>query len=238
LLVNPAKIKQSLMFPHRFLAAIDIVSAGSHPGTQRVLSALNRAVDLSLANVPPFAGKTLVVLDVSGSMTSGRVGTFTAARIGSLFSATLVKALRADFMTFDGSARYVTLNTDDSTLTVAKSIPFPGGSTNFHAIFQTARSAYDRIIILSDMQGWVGHNTPTAEFDAYRKRTGANPHVYSFDLCGLGTMQLPAPRIYAMAGFSDKVFSIMEQLETNRDALVEEIEAYVWHPIQARSPGE
>lgn len=226
LLVSEAKIKQSLMFPHRFLTAIDVVKAGNFPDAQQVLRALNKAVDLSLANVPKFTGKTLVVLDTSASMTSGKVGTRSAAEIGALFSATLVKAVGADFMTFSDHAQYHTLNTDDSTLTVARSIPFASGGTNFHAIFQMANRAYDRIIILSDMQAWIGQTAPISTFEAYRFRTGSNPHVYSFDLCGLGTMQLPAPRIYAMAGFSDKVFSIMEQLETNRYALVEEIEAY------------
>jgi 60 kDa SS-A/Ro ribonucleoprotein len=56
------------------------------------------------------------------------------------------------------------------------------GGTNFHAIFETANRAYDRIIILSDMQGWVNYNTPTRSFAEYKRRVGANPRVYSFDL--------------------------------------------------------
>lgn len=225
LLVDQKKIKQSLMFPHRFLTAIDIVKDGNYPGAQKVLRALNKAVDLSLANVPRFEGSTLVVLDVSGSMRSGKVGTKSAAEVGSLFAATLVKAIDADFMTFDGDARYITLNSADSTLSIAKSIPFPGGSTNFHAIFDKANKAYDRIIILSDMQGWVGHNAPTASHANYCKRLGADPHVYSFDLVGLGTMQLPQRKVYCLAGFSDKVFDIMTQLETNKSALIDAIKA-------------
>lgn len=225
LLVDEKKIKQSLMFPHRFLTAIDIVKDGNYDGAQKVLRALNKAVDISLNNVPKFEGKTLVVLDVSGSMRSGRVGTKTAAEIGSLFAATLVKAIDADFMTFDGDARYITLNTADSTLSIAKSIPFPGGATNFHAVFEKANKAYDRIILLSDMQGWVGHHAPTAAHANYCKRLGADPHVYSFDLVGLGTLQLPQRKVYCLAGFSDKVFDIMTQLESNRSALLDDIKA-------------
>jgi 60 kDa SS-A/Ro ribonucleoprotein len=36
---------------------------------------------------------------------------------------------------------------------LARSIPFAQRGTNFNAIFQRANRAYDRIIILSDMQG-------------------------------------------------------------------------------------
>jgi 60 kDa SS-A/Ro ribonucleoprotein len=236
LITDPERVKNSLMFPYRFLSAIDIVTAGNFAGAQKVLRALNAAVDISLANVPKFPGSTLVVLDTSGSMTTGMVGSKSAAEVGSLFAATLVKALDADFMSFSDNAHYQTLNSADSTLSVAKSIKFISGGTNFHAIFQEANKAYDRVIILSDMQGWVGHNAPTASFAAYCKRLGANPLVYSFDLCGMGTMQFPQNRVFALAGFSDKVFSIMEQLETNRNAMIEEIEATTWEIPQRNNP--
>lgn len=225
LLTDEARIQKSKMFPFRFLTAIDIIQTGNLTGAQKVLKALNRAVDLSLANVPRFEGKTLVVLDGSGSMTTGMVSTKSAAEVGSLFAATLVKAIDADFMSFSDDAKYQTLNTADSTLSIAKSIHFASGGTNFHAIFHTANRPYDRIIILSDMQGWVGHAAPTSTFEEYKKRLGCSPKIFSFDLCGHGTTQFPAANIFCLAGFSDKVFEIMSQLEEDRNALVGKIEA-------------
>jgi 60 kDa SS-A/Ro ribonucleoprotein len=212
-LVNREAIVKSLVFPFRFLTALDIVKEVGGAEASRVLAALSRAMELSVANVPKLSGKTLAVLDVSGSMTQSVTGKTSPARIGSLFAATLVKALSCDFMTFDGDARYVALNTADSVLSMAQSIPFPGGSTDFSAPMRCMNKAYDRIIILSDMQGWVGGGAPTGELSVYKQRFNADPKIYSFDLQGYGTMQFPQRNVYALAGFSDKIFSVMATLE-------------------------
>jgi 60 kDa SS-A/Ro ribonucleoprotein len=218
MLVDEKLIKDSLVLPFRFVTAYNEIE--KLPNSGKVLKAINRAVDISLKNVPKFDGKTLVVLDTSGSM-AGK-----PAEIGSLFSAILLKANdNADFMNFSDNAEYHSLNTDDSTITIAKSMNFRCGGTNFHAIFQKAKGVYDRIIILSDMQGWMGYDSPVKDFEQYKARTGANPFVYSFDLQGYGTLQFPENRIFCLAGFSDKVFDIMSMLESDRQALVNEIEA-------------
>ena len=100
------------------------------------------------------------------------------------------------------------------------------------AAMERAAASKDRrrIVILSDMQGWMasGDNVggaPTEAFAGYRERTGADPHVYSFDLQGYGTLMFPERNVYALAGFSEKVFDVMALLERDRGALVHEIEA-------------
>ncbi len=85
------------------------------------------------------------------------------------------------------------------------------------------------------MQGWMagGYSrrrssrggAPTEAFAGYRKRTGADPQVFSFDLQGYGTLMFPERNVYALAGFSEKVFEVMALLERDREALVHEIEA-------------
>lgn len=218
LLTNEALIKKSLVLPFRFTTAFEEIqklNAGSQ--VRIALVALNKALDISVSNVPKFDGDSLVVLDVSGSM-SGK-----PSQIGSLFAAVLIKSNNADFMVFSDNAAYKNVNPMDSTITIANSIKFSSGGTNFHSIFQRANKPYNRIIILSDMQGWIGHDTPKADFAAYKKSTGANPFIYSFDLNGLGSMQFPEQNVYALAGFSEKVFDIMALLEQDRKALITEI---------------
>ena len=58
-----------------------------------------------------------------------------------------------------------------------------------------------------------------------RRRTKADPFVYSFDLQGYGTLKFPERQVFCLAGFSDKVFDIMQLLETDREALISQIEA-------------
>ncbi len=218
ILVDEKLIKKSLVLPFRFSTAYEEMKKVSDKETTKVILALNKAIDLSLANVPKFNGKTLVVLDVSGSM-MGK-----PSQIGSLFASILIKTNNADFITFDDEARYTVINPADSTLTIAQSIRFAAGGTNFHAIFKTASSAYDRIIILSDMQGWIGYYSPKTDYDEYRKKYKCSPFIYSFDLQGLGSMQFPESNVFCLTGFSDKIFDIMNLLESDKNALKNEIE--------------
>lgn len=220
MLVDESLIKKSLVLPFRFITAYEEIAKVSNGQLVRsALMALNTALDISVSNVPKFDGDTLVVLDVSGSM-SGK-----PSQIGALFSAVLVKSSNADFMTFDNHAKYQNLNPMDSTITIANSILFRGGGTDFHCIFTTANKKYDRIIILSDMQGWIGYNTPVNEYNEYKKRTGANPFIYSFDLNSHGSMQFPEQNVFCLAGFSEKVFDIMKLLEQDKKALVNTIKS-------------
>ena len=220
MLTNSKLITQSLVLPFRFVTAYnELMPLKKEYGKKmnKVLGALEKAIDISLYNVPIFEGNTLVVLDTSGSM----VGK--PAEIGSLFAAILVKSNNADFITFSDEAAYQDLPDNRNTLTTARNIQFAMGGTNFNAIFETANKAYDRIIILSDMQGWVGYDTPDASFAKYKAKYKANPFVYSFDLQGYGSMQFMNDRVIALAGFSEKIFDFMAAAETNPSALIDRI---------------
>ncbi len=220
LLVDEKMIKNSRVLPFRFSTAYEEISKlGSSKEVRDVLVAINQALDISVCNVPKFDGETLVVMDVSGSM-SGK-----PSEIASLFGAILAKVNNCDVMTFSTNAQYKQYNPMDSVLTIRGSFRYSGGGTNFRSIFEKANKKYDRIIILSDMQGWIGYESPTRQFVEYKKRHNANPFVYSWDLAGYGTLQFPEQNVFALAGFSDKVFDIMKMMELDKKALFNEIKA-------------
>ena len=220
MLTDEKLIKKSLVMPFRFQTAITEIQLVSFDKTRDVLTGLVKAMDISLANVPVFDGKTLVVLDVSGSMRGKPV------EIGSLFAAALYKSNNADFMMFDNDARYITANPVDSLYSISYAIQqkATGGGTNFHSIFQRANKTYDRIIILSDMQGWIGYDSPVATFNTYKTQFNCEPFIYSFDLNGYGDMQFPENKVFCIAGFSDKIFDLMKLLESDKNAMISEIE--------------
>jgi 60 kDa SS-A/Ro ribonucleoprotein len=221
MLTDETLIRKSLVLPFRFVTALEALQQANLPNAGDVLAALSEAVDKSLVNVPRFEGKTLIALDGSGSM-SGR-----PIKIGALFAATLAKSNDADLLLFDNTAKYVSLNKRDSTLTLAKWLESQakGGGTNFHSIFDQATRAYARIIILSDMQGWIGNHAPVASFAKYRQKFAADPRVFSFDLQGYGTLQFPERQIYCLAGFSDKTMETLQYLDSDPKALIKKIEA-------------
>jgi hypothetical protein len=220
MLVDEKLIKKSRVLPFRFSTAYEEISKlESSKEVRDVLVAISNALEISVNNVTKLDGETLVVMDVSGSMTGK------PSEIASLFGAILAKANNCDVMTFSNNSQYKTYNPLDSVMSIRSSFKYSGGGTNFKSIFQNANKAYNNVIILSDMQGWMGYTAPTNEFNNYKKKYNCNPHVFSFDLAGYGTLQLPENQIYCLAGFSDKVFDIMELLKTDRMALVNEIKS-------------
>lgn len=220
-LIDEKAIHNSKVLPFRYDTAIQQVS---NPKTRLAIS---KAIDIAVDNMPELNGKTLIALDCSGSM-SGK-----PLQIGSLFAAVLAKAADADIMQFGTSVSWPKYNPADSVLTIAEKMRANHGGTDFHLIFDEAKKAYDRIIILSDMQAWVigsyyyrdSSNTPQNAFKRYKSRTGANPNVWSFDLQGYGTLQFPENKVYTLAGFSEKVFDIIPLIEEGeKEALIKRIE--------------
>lgn len=237
IVADPAKVAKALVFPFNFMAASKAMAEVNGPAAQKALRAIHKAMELSVANVPRFEGATLVVMDESGSMdrpivtvrgenvvNTGR----SPADIASLFAACLLKANDdADFMLFSTDARYVNVVTSDSVLSIAATIRAmknPRG-TNFNAPFETANRAYDRIIILSDEQGWMGGKAPDVAVREYRQRHNADPAIYSWDLMGSGTSQFPGSKTVQLAGWTDKVFDLMKSIEMNPNEMIDAVSA-------------
>lgn len=216
-LTNEKLIKGSKVLPFRYLTAHNELMKHQNSEARKMLVGISEALNISCNNVPKFEGETLVALDTSGSM-QGR-----PSEIGSLFAAIIAKANMCDVLTFDTEARFESYNPTDSVMGIRDSFNFTGRGTNFHNIFKSLDKKYDRIIILSDMQGWIGRYSPIKAFNEYKKEYDCNPYVYSWDLQGYGELQFPENNTFCLSGFSDKVFDIMELLESDKNALLNEI---------------
>lgn len=221
-LLNENAIRKSLVLPFRFSTAYKELSVIDTDAMRYI----SRACEIACSNVPKLSGKTLVALDVSGSMQN-------VADIAALFSAVLVKSNDCDIITFAERAQYKRVNPDDSLMTIKDNLRFAGGGTNFIDIFNVANKKYDRIILLSDMQAWkpqmgwwgLSHESPSAAYNAYKRRYNPDCKMYSLDLAGYGTLQVPEKDVYCLAGFSEKIFDLMKFFEEDKDALVNAIKA-------------
>lgn len=213
-LTDKEAIKHSLVLPFRYYTAYKTFE-NRVDGGQTILQAINQAAEISMDNVPDFSGQTLVVIDQSGSMAGDNI------QRASLFGAILCKKLACDVIGFSDEAHYIGYNPKDSVMTITeKFMKANYGGTNFHAPFKLANKKYDRIIILSDMQGWIDYDTPLKIFTAYCEKYKANPLIYSWDLTGYGTIQFPQDKIFLLAGWSEKIFDIMLFLEEDRNKLL------------------
>lgn len=218
-LLNESAIKKSLVLPFRFSTAYDEMAKIDSDA----MRAVSRACEIACSNVPKLEGKTLIALDVSGSMSSCRV-----ADIASLFTAVLLKSNDCDLITFADNAIYRIVNPDDSVMTIKNAIQYACGGTNFESVFRVANKKYDRIILLSDMQAWIQDGwyakSPKAAYEKYKVYFNApNCKFYSIDLAGYGTLQMPQQDVYCLAGFSEKIFDLMKHFECDKQALINEI---------------
>lgn len=219
-LLNPEAIRKSLVLPFRFSTAYRELSAIDSDAMRQI----SRACELACANVPKLPGKTLVALDVSGSM----IG---VADIAALFSAVLVKSNNCDIITFSEYAQYKPVNSDDSLMTIKDKLRFAGGGTNFTDIFNVAKKRYDRVVLLSDMQAWIATDwngksvSPSAAYNAYKRNYNPDCKMYSIDLAGYGTMQLPEKDVFCLAGFSEKIFDLMKFFEEDKNALINAVKS-------------
>lgn len=238
LLVNEKRIHKSKIMPFRFMTAYDEIenSSLSISKKERIISALDDALDLAVSNIPSFEGRTLVALDCSGSMFNtwysydySKFDSTTRFFKAAVFGAALAKAANSKLCLFSMRANYVKgYSKKDSVISIVNRLRHEelGGGTSFGSIFDliTANNdQYDRIIILSDEQSWVG-STKQA-ISNYRRKFNSDVKLFMFDLAGHSTLQTPEKSSYCLAGFSDKTFDLMQKLELDPQVMIKTIES-------------
>jgi 60 kDa SS-A/Ro ribonucleoprotein len=229
-LVDENRIKKSLVLPFRLIVAWKQLNSNDRH-VRKMRNALEDAIDIACNNVPDLEN-TLVVVDNSVRLLMAQQVSnskhMLCNEMGADFAMILAKRCNADIIEFGNLARYINYNLRDSVMDFSSKFAGNnklGHGTGFHSIFNRANKLYDRIVIFSDMQGWVGHTNPTTSLNAYKAKTGANPFIYSFDLAGYGSLQFPENKVFGLAGFSEKAFDLMSVLEIDRNALVNKIAA-------------
>ena len=254
LLSNKDFIRKSLVFPFQIDLALEVIltETSASPARNQIVTALNTAYELSIPNMAEMGlfGRTAVVIDTSGSMSSRiklvnkNQGSASALDKAGLVAATFAKGLSADVYEFSDSCKKVNgVNFLDSTNTIKNQILRQGsnGGTDFNSIF-TALSqngtAYDRVFIISDMQGrdslingtsgsWGRSYPSTNTYNEYTKKFG-QPHVYMVDMCGYGTTMIkPGNKVYQLFGYSSEMFELARKMEIDPKAIIKEIEAIV-----------
>lgn len=202
LISNQQLIRFGLILPSHFDLAYTIVAEefSGYDYSHQVKEALLRAYQESIPNLKEvFKGKTLVILDCSGSMGYGiqvngtRIRTSSCIQKGALIAATLVKAVDADVLRFGSRAEWWKGNKHLDLFTMARSLENADlGCTYMHTAFQllaASRKQYDRIVIISDNEV---NNDRCLVSDAYKNyiRSVCSPYIYAIDLAAYGTTPL------------------------------------------------
>ncbi|GAA2632192.1 TROVE domain-containing protein [Actinomadura fulvescens] len=208
---DPEVIARSRMLPFRFLAAYQAAPS------LRWSYALERALNHSLANVPALRGRSLILVDRSGSMfgrISGKSGLNRADSAAIFGTALAMRAERADLVEFGTGHRPVRVDRGESLLPVLKRFGDLGGTNTAEAVRANYRD-HDRVVIVTDEQAWGGHDggDPTAQVPA-------DVPVYTWNLAGYRYGHGPSGTgsRHTFGGLNDAAFTLIPLVEAGRSA--------------------
>ncbi len=211
-LVDPTQVERSRQLPMRFLSAFR--AAGS---SLRWGHALTTALDLSLQNVPEFTGRTLILIDTSGSM-NDPFGKNTELR---LWDAAVVFGLamarrcaQADVYSFSNGIKQFKLREGAALLHEVQRWQqegfFIGSGTDTRGSLQSTFRTQDRVVILTDEQAdshYSGHVAAGVVPEAIP--------VITFNLAGYKVGHMPSGTVnrITIGGLSDSAFKLIPALE-------------------------
>jgi 60 kDa SS-A/Ro ribonucleoprotein len=204
IITDSEKIRNSKMLPFQFSAAY---KANDNP---RVLEAIAKAVEISTSNIQMIPGKTLIVIDSSGSM-EGRPYDL-ACMLGAISKKICEES---SVYLFASTVEEFHVSSMDSVMTNFNLLHSLMGKVGYGTETQEVFTKlidegkeFDRIILLSDMQTFdTCYKTPNQLFNRYRKTYSKNVRLYSVDLEGYGVTIFPEhdTGIMLLSGWSEKL---------------------------------
>jgi len=239
MLTEEKRVLKSLVFPHQIDIAFEVLlqeTSIDQSRRNKLLTAVNKAYELAIPNLAELFthGRTAVVVDTSSSMRSASVN-MNSKRINSqvvekaaLIGATLSKGIGADLYGFDYDTYELKYNPLDSINTIKNTIvnKTNGGSTNFQTIFNKLNGKYDRVFVISDMQG-SDSLLRSSSYQAYIGKYG-QPFIYSIDLQGYGTTMFKQnEKMINLFGYSSDIYENIRTCEINPKAILDEIRKIV-----------
>lgn len=237
-LTNPNEIKKSKQFPFRFFSAYrEIEKLPSDYNVTTILDSIEEALETSTANIPTLKGDTFISADNSGSMQSplSERSSVTYNDVANLMMA--ISSRICDRVICSVFAEGFTTIKQPRTNGILANMQVAnnahvGYSTNAYLVLQYMienKIKADRIILFSDMQCYDSYgygNSLHEQLLEYRKRVNPNTYLYSIDLAGYGTLQIPEddPKTCLIAGWSDKLLNYIPIFEQDAQTALDEIE--------------
>ncbi|NND02045.1 MAG: TROVE domain-containing protein, partial [Acidimicrobiia bacterium] len=209
ILADPERVAKSRQFPYRFWSAYKNVPSLDWAPT------LEKALELSVGNIPELSGRTLVLTDTSASMTSSvsRHSKVRHFEIAALFAAALAgESKDVELVSFATESEMVPFRRRQSVLRtierVESRIGVVGHGTRLGHAIKRWYDGHDRVVVFSDMQ--------TADQIPDLRGTS----VYVFNTGGYRATPFAVGKAghYEIGGFSDAAFRLMATLEDFQDA--------------------
>lgn len=212
---DPANVARSRQLPFRFLSAY--LEAPSDFWKEP----LNVAAEHALGNVPDLGGRTLVLVDMSGSMQAPVSAESQVSRMmaGALFGTALAMKGQGDLVGFATDSFPFPLKKGAGLLSETQRlvgrVDSVGWSTNMTAAVRKHYRDHDRVVIVTDMQCFSDESGQrlSDERDPIPVRRGTS--VYGFNLAGYEVTAIDS-RVsgrHELGGLTDHTFNQIRQIE-------------------------
>ena len=231
-LADPEEVAKSRQLPFRFLSAYNAVSGieydswyGSKKtgnGSLRFVYPLEKALNHSLSNVPALKGKTLILVDRSGSMfgLAGKNGLNLADSAAIFGTALAIRSEDAKLVQYGSSDAVVNFSKSSSVLKTLESFQSMGGTNTFQTLKNHYNKSFDRVIILTDEQyDHSGRGGYSYYSETPRDIVDKNTPFYVWNLGGYRVSQQEnKPNRYSFGGLNDQSFKMISLLEQGADS--------------------
>jgi len=214
-LADPAEVAKSRQLPFRFYSAYQAAPS------LRWGHALDQALQASLANVPTLAGRSLILIDTSGSMTGTMSGKSQMNRVTAAALFGLALALKnpdsVDVYGFaTGEMKVEDVGHAKSLLRAVEvfvsQVGRVGHGTDIGGAVTRQYRGHDRVFIFTDMQS-IGYVT-----GGIASGVPAHVPVYGFNLVGYEHSAMPvgAGSRHELGGLTDHTFRLIPTLEAGQ----------------------
>ena len=233
-LSDPKAVANAKQLPFRYLAAYREVQGITSTSTATVLSALEAAALCSAANIEGFGADTKVLLacDVSGSMEQSisprskvelyDIGLMLAMLLKNRCSQVISGMFGDTWKAINLPANNILAN----TMELHRREGEVGYSTNGYKVIDwliERKELMDKVMMFTDCQMWNSYGGNASIRKSWRryKTVAPNAKLYLFDLAGYGQMPLSMVEkdVYLIAGWSDKVFDVLQAIEEGGNAI-------------------
>nr|WP_315030923.1 TROVE domain-containing protein [uncultured Chryseobacterium sp.] len=227
-------VSNSKQLPFRFLAAYRELRTMDSPYISSVLEALENAVMVSAKNIKGFGFDTSVVIaaDVSGSMQQpvSKKSKVLLYDIGLLMSMILQSQCK-NVVTGIFGDRWLRVPMPKNGIlrnvdAFYKREGEAGYSTNGYLVLEdliNRQEEVNKVMLFTDTQMWDSTGKSKSFEDLWNryKAIAPNAKLYIFDLAGYGKQPLDVRKneVYLIAGWSDKIFDVLNALEDRQSAV-------------------
>ena len=233
-LANENAVANAKQLPFRFLAAYREVKQIRSNYTSEVLNALEMATMHSAKNIKGFGFSTsvLIACDVSGSMQQpiSKRSKIQMYDIGLMLGMLMQSKCKNVISGMFGNT-WKTINLPKQSIlsnveAFYKREGEVGYSTNGYLVIEDLirkKTQMDKVMIFTDVQMWNSNYTNQSFAKSWVKYKQLAPEakLYLFDLAGYGREPLIIPQkdVYLIAGWSDKVFEMLDAVEQSKSII-------------------